>query len=709
MDSNNNIPHDSRAIPIGHELEGYRIEGILGQGTFGITYLAVDTVLNRKFAIKEYFPREFAVREGSVLVKAAGNKEERDTFKWGLERFIEEARVLALFDHPNIVPIRRFFQANGTAYLVMDYCVGTPLDEVIKLNGPLTEEQLNQIIFPVLSALEVIHKSNFIHRDIKPANIFIRSDGSPILLDFGAARQDLVSHSKSVTSIVTEGYGAFEQYSTHGQLGAWTDIYGFAATLYRSLTGERPLDAASRMLNDSLTPLVKKLDGKYNPRVLVAIDAGLNINPQGRPQSIAEWRRMFGLIDSAEATKKIVQPHSNIQNDSSAVNAINKKPVDKRIWLVAGLLVAIVVGIFAFKNYQPTSVADKSTTVTPTAVPKDTSPAEKPSATPAQPKVTEVKEQPKPSGVLPPCQGAVNTWNNCQGTQTFAVEDGKIVPSYTGEFKNGKANGKGKFVNKSGGVYIGDFKDNLRSGSGTLTTPSGMKYSGGWLNDKFHGTGSLTFDNGDVYTGQFADGMFNGKGTYKWVNGQKYVGSYANDKSNGQGTLTYADGRKYVGNFVDGKFNGEGTIYDAQGIKVYSGLWEDGKAKSQASSSQPPSGSTQSNYQKCISYAVNAKKGLGLPKKIDSVTTYTDIYCQDTPGKPTFTYKYLVDSELRVDQAALESILKEKNKAIACGPQAKMFLPIVDLEFQYSYGSASTNYAPGRPIGKLHYTDADCP
>lgn len=704
MDSNNSYSHDSRAIPIGHELEGYRIEGILGQGTFGITYLALDSILNRKFAIKEYFPREFAVRDGSVIVKAAGNKEERDTFKWGQERFIEEARVLALFDHPNIVPIRRFFQANGTAYLVMDYCVGTPLDEVIKLNGPLSDDQLNKIVPPVLSALEVIHKFNFIHRDIKPANIFIKSDGSPILLDFGAARQDLVSHSKSVTSIVTEGYGAFEQYSTHGQLGAWTDIYGFSATLYRSLTGERPLDAASRMLRDDLIPLVKKLDGKFDTRFLVAIDAGLSINPQGRPQSIAEWRRMFGFSDSAEPTKKLPSFPSSTRVESPSNNSLLiKKTIDKqRLWF-GGVATVVVLGVVAFINVQQGPDSDKNIAVTPTVIPKDTIQVEKGSVPPAQSKVPESKELPKSSGTLPACQGPINNWTNCIGTQTFAVEEGKIVPSYNGEFKNGKANGKGKFVNKEGGVYIGDFKDYLRNGSGTQTTPSGVKYSGGWLNDKFHGMGVFTFANGDQYTGQFADGMFHGKGTYKWVNGQKYVGSYLNDKSSGQGTLTFADGRKYVGEFADGKYNGQGTFYDAQGVKVYSGLWKDGEAKSQNSSS-----STPSNYQRCISYVTEAKKGLGLPKKIDSITTYADIYCQDTKGKPTFIYKYFVDSELRIDQSALESLLKDKNKAAACGPQVKMFLPIVDIGFHYFYGPANTNHAPGKLIGKLHYTDADC-
>jgi serine/threonine protein kinase len=163
-----NDSEDIRSLPKGYQLSDYRIEGPLGHGAFGITYLATDTMLNRKVAIKEYFPREFAARDGTLLVKPAGNKEDRDNFSWGLKRFLEEARVLALFDHPNIVPVRRFFEANGTAYLVMDYCDGVPLDSMISKNGSLTKDQVEKIIYPILDGLERVHKANFLHRDIKP-------------------------------------------------------------------------------------------------------------------------------------------------------------------------------------------------------------------------------------------------------------------------------------------------------------------------------------------------------------------------------------------------------------------------------------------------------------------------------------------------------------------------------------------------------------
>ena len=288
-----NNSDDIRAIPFGHVLSDYKFEKVLGQGSFGITYLAIDTMLNRKVAIKEYFPREFAARDSTLTVKAAGNRDDRDNFVWGLKRFLDEARVLAIFDHPNIIQVRRFFEANGTAYLVMDYCDGTPLDELLKLKGVLSERELEALVGSLLNALEIIHKTNFLHRDIKPANIFIKNDGTPVLLDFGAARQELVSHSKSVTAIATPGYAAFEQYSSHGNQGPWTDIYGFGATLYRAVTGKKPEDATNRMLEDALVPTLKLCHGKYKSNTLKAIDAAMAVKPQDRPQTISEWRKIL--------------------------------------------------------------------------------------------------------------------------------------------------------------------------------------------------------------------------------------------------------------------------------------------------------------------------------------------------------------------------------------------------------------------------------
>jgi len=352
-----------RSLATGEMLSDYRIDGVLGQGGFGITYLGFDVMLDRRVAIKEYYPREFAVRDSTLTVHAAGNQEDKDTFKWGLEQFIKEAKLLAKLNHPNIIGVRRFFEANGTAYFVMDYCEGRPLDDIIKVDGIMSPEQVNKIIYPVLDGLEHLHNVNFLHRDLKPANIYIKSDGSPVLLDFGAARQEIVSHSKSVTSLATPGYAAFEQYSTRGNQGAWTDIYGFAATLYRAITGEKPQDAPDRILQDTLTPVSKLCESKYPDAMLKAIDLGMAVRPEDRPQSIKEWRKIFESpraesnpapkSSSSEVKREVrkpLEPEAQVSSVTSAVSKTSNSSPTKLIVIVSILLVVVIAAWFMFSK-----------------------------------------------------------------------------------------------------------------------------------------------------------------------------------------------------------------------------------------------------------------------------------------------------------------------------------------------------------------------
>jgi serine/threonine protein kinase len=352
-----------RSLAIGEMLSDYRIDGVLGQGGFGITYLGYDVMLDRRVAIKEYYPREFAVRDSTLTVHAAGNQEDKDTFKWGLEQFIKEAKLLAKLNHPNIIAVRRFFEANGTAYFVMDYCEGRPLDDIIKVDGVMTPDQINKIIYPVLDGLEHLHNVNFLHRDLKPANIYIKSDGSPVLLDFGAARQEIVSHSKSVTSLATPGYAAFEQYSTRGNQGPWTDIYGFAATLYRAITGVKPQDAPDRILEDTLSPVSKICDKKYSDSVLKAIDLGMAVRPESRPQSIKDWRNIFdssvARSDSPpkssppkvkDENKKSPEPEVRSPSATSAVSKTSNSSPTKLIVIVLILLAVVIAAWFMFSR-----------------------------------------------------------------------------------------------------------------------------------------------------------------------------------------------------------------------------------------------------------------------------------------------------------------------------------------------------------------------
>lgn len=287
------------SLKSGYILHWYRIEKVLGQGSFGITYLAHDQNLDRMAAIKEYLPIELAVREGDSTVHPR-TSEYGNQYNWGLDRFLNEARTLAKFEHPNIVRVLNVFEANHTAYMVMSYEEGESLQEMLSRRKIMEEDELLDILMPILGGLEKIHAMGFIHRDIKPANIFIRKNGSPVLLDFGSARQALGVQTKTLTKLVSPGYAPFEQYCSRSDAqGPWSDIYGLGATLYRSVTGGPPMDAMDRsraFLIDNQETLVSALDagrGFYSERFLKAIDHALRFREEDRPQTITEWRSEF--------------------------------------------------------------------------------------------------------------------------------------------------------------------------------------------------------------------------------------------------------------------------------------------------------------------------------------------------------------------------------------------------------------------------------
>ena len=302
------------AFPANYRLQEFELLSVLGAGGFGITYMGMDHLLNKKVAIKEYLPNDFAVRRDheSVLPKSTADK---DNFAWGLDRFLDEARVLAHFDHPNIIRVHRYFESNGTAYIVMDYAEGATLDERLKSKRTLKPEELNDILFPILDGLEVVHRANFLHRDLKPSNIIIRKDGTPVILDFGAARQAVSAKSRSVTAIVTPGYAPIEQYSTKGNQGPWTDIYALAAIAHCCIVGARPADATERVYDDPLVGWVDKRRGWAMP-FLLAVDVALAFKEKDRPQSIAEWRKL--LIQGQEATSDSSRPPTTKESSRGA-------------------------------------------------------------------------------------------------------------------------------------------------------------------------------------------------------------------------------------------------------------------------------------------------------------------------------------------------------------------------------------------------------
>lgn len=277
------------ALKPGHAILEYVVERTLGGGGFGITYLARDANLNLFVAIKEYLPADLAMRaeDGGVQVLGSNFK---DQFDWGLERFISEARVLAAFRHPNIVRVLRYFSINGTAYIVMEFETGESLKKWIPIQKKLDQATLLKMIHPLLDGLEMVHKAGYLHRDIKPENIYIRSDYTPVLIDFGSARS---THAEDdMTSIVSPGFAPFEQYHSKGNQGPWTDLYSLAAVMYWSISGKKPQSSIERIKKDSMEPLAKLIRHKLiNESLLGVIDWALNQDEKLRPQSVAEFRR----------------------------------------------------------------------------------------------------------------------------------------------------------------------------------------------------------------------------------------------------------------------------------------------------------------------------------------------------------------------------------------------------------------------------------
>ncbi len=280
------------ALPSGTELVGdYRIERVLGAGGFGVTYLADEIALARMVTIKEYFPSDIAARDGGIDA-APRSQDCAGDYRWGLDRFIEEAQTLAKFDHRNIVRVYRYFRANNTGYMVLHFEEGQSLKGWLKgLGRAPRQKELDAIIAPLLDALELIHNADFLHRDIAPDNIIIRKSGDPVLIDFGSARGEIASATKTVSALVKPGYSPYEQYAeTSRQQGPWSDIYALAGTLYHAITGKRPPDAPSRMVKDELVPARDAALSSYRAGFLKAIDRALALNVEARPQSIAAWR-----------------------------------------------------------------------------------------------------------------------------------------------------------------------------------------------------------------------------------------------------------------------------------------------------------------------------------------------------------------------------------------------------------------------------------
>ncbi|KXU83293.1 septum site-determining protein [Paraburkholderia monticola] len=335
-------------LPPGTRLGEFEIAGLIGEGGFGIVYLAFDTSLGRHVALKEYMPSALASRVSATEVRVKSERHE-GTFRAGLKSFINEARILAQFDHHSLVKVYRFWEANGTAYMVMPYYKGETLKDTLKAMGkPPDERWLKNLLAPLLDALTVLHAANCYHRDIAPDNIILLEGSErPVLLDFGAARRVIGDMTQALTVILKPGYAPIEQYAEVPSLkqGAWSDQYALAALVYFAITGRTPPPSVGRMVSDNYQPLVKLAAGRYSERFLRAVDHALAVMPADRPQTAREFAAELGIAPegSPQHTGRPPERGDGGSRSRDDVTIVSSKR--RAVWLGVGVVVFAAAGV----------------------------------------------------------------------------------------------------------------------------------------------------------------------------------------------------------------------------------------------------------------------------------------------------------------------------------------------------------------------------
>ena len=302
---------EAGCLPPGYQLHEFVIDSVLGEGGFGVVYAATDTRLERRVAIKEYMPTSLATRDVDLSVHPRSSADHQEAFGAGLRSFINEAKLLARFEHPSLVKVYQFWEERGTAYMVMPFYTAPTFKKWVKQRTqPVEEGWLVTFLDGVIDALDVLHRENCLHRDVAPDNILVLNDSQPLLLDFGAARRVIGDLTHNLTVILKPGFAPVEQYAETSALkqGPWTDVYALSAVGYFAISGKAPVAAVGRMIGDELVPLRELAAGRYSQRLLGALDAGLRVRPEERPLSMQALRAyLFGEAIPDEKTT-IVAP-----------------------------------------------------------------------------------------------------------------------------------------------------------------------------------------------------------------------------------------------------------------------------------------------------------------------------------------------------------------------------------------------------------------
>jgi serine/threonine protein kinase len=605
-----------QALPPGTRLGDYRLDAMIGHGGFGITYRAFDAQLAKVVAIKEYLPLECAIRQadGQVVPRSARLT---DDFAWGRERFLDEARALARFRHPHIVPVLRYFEANGTAYTVMEFEDGKNVAELLRDPGRrLPTDDVRRLADGLLSGLGAVHAQGFLHRDIKPANIIIRRDGVPILVDFGAARQAMGSRTRSLTGMLTPQYAPIEQYALDGKQGPWSDIYSAAAVLYHAIAGQAPPDAAARVGKDPYRPLAETEGDRFAPAFLAAIDRAMAFAPADRPQSVEAWSALFGAalpkVQDAPTQRLaygagVSPPRLGGASRESAESPVAAPPRSRsrrwssgaRVWSVVVIMAALTLWRFQpeirtlLAGARTESVAPPTPTAQLPAVPPAAQPQAPPPAAPDTSKAIIERAQ----RAAAEARLVLERADEASRTARSMAGEARIVAARAARPDLERAE---RLSYDPGASYIGQVADGKRQGLGVADLANGERQAGVWQADQLNGLGTVRLADDTRYAGQWRDGQSTGLGVREKPGVERTEGNFVmgrleglgvrrtlaepnvvqsgefhGDALEGPGLETVGDREHYEGGFRAGKRNGYGQV--TLDGKVQSGRWQDGK------------------------------------------------------------------------------------------------------------------------------------
>jgi len=614
-----------QALPPGTRLGDYRLDAVIGHGGFGITYRAFDTQLAKIVAIKEYLPVEFALRSADGEVKARGARYGED-FAWGRERFLDEARALARFRHPHIVPVLRYFEAHGTAYTVMEFEDGRSVGDLLRDGRGMAPDEVRRLATGLLEGLGAVHAQGFLHRDIKPSNIIVRRDGVPVLIDFGAARQAMGERTRTLTGIITPQYAPIEQYALDGRQGPWSDIYAAAAVLHHAIAGRPPPDAAARAGSDTYRPLAAAYADRFEPAFLEAVDRALAFAPTDRPQTVGEWAGLFGVTLSRvqdapthRLTSQALRLGGATRPSEEAATAPPPSRTSGRrrpVALATAAIVIVLAGAALWFRPQPEAPTEVSTTPVEAPAPQDSAappaqpqqpvpPAQQPAPTAAQPAAPPAPQPPRATASL--VDQSERAALSARAVLEKAEEAARAARAMAGEARIVAARAgspdladASRLSYEGGANYVGQVADGKRQGLGVAEFANGERQAGDWSADRLNGLGTVRLADDTRYAGQWRDGQSTGLGMREKPGVERAEGTFVAGRLEGPGvrralgepaTVQSGDfrgdqldgpgvetvkGQRYEGTFRAGRRNGYGQLTDADG-KVTSGRWQDGK------------------------------------------------------------------------------------------------------------------------------------